>query len=145
MIYFLHDAQADRIKIGTTIRLTERLAAHKRKHGWNAVVLGVMRGSYADEATIHQRFAHLSLGAEMFRDDEELMEFIRLETVPWDGQDEAPRMVGVRLPKELARKLKVVAKCQGRSMAEVFEENIRGPLTARYEAVIAKRAKKKAE
>lgn len=71
------------VKIGTTIRLAERLKALSR--GDCAIdgltpgpveLLATMSGDVSAESELHERFAHLRIGGEWFLPDDELRAFI---------------------------------------------------------------------
>jgi hypothetical protein len=96
LIYFIRAVSGKgAIKIGTTARLTARLKQLERKHGVSLQVLGVLDGRYAEEHALHVKFAHLLQRDEWFGAHPDLTDFIATETRPWDGEDDAPRLVTV--------------------------------------------------
>ena len=88
MIYFIKSPQGP-IKIGTTIRLTQRLRALASEHGQGLEVLAVADGSFEVERNLHRRFAHLRKVGEWFEPGDDLLGFIVSDGKPWDGSDEA--------------------------------------------------------
>jgi hypothetical protein len=100
-VYFLLDEAKDRIRIGSTHNLLDRLFKHlKAPVGSLWKVLGVTEGGIDREKEIHALFAKLRLkrestrkkkvsGAsdEWFRDTPELRTWITENTKPWDGSD----------------------------------------------------------
>jgi hypothetical protein len=91
MIYFIRRPDGGPIKIGTTIRLTERLKQLIAEHGPGLEVLAVAEGSYDRERELHRRFSHLRHGrTEQFEPGDDLVGFIVAEGRAWDGSDESP-------------------------------------------------------
>jgi hypothetical protein len=103
MIYFVQVKPDGLIKIGTTIRLSVRLAQLQIEHGAKFTVLGILDGSYADESALHRQFLSLRQQGEWFDPAPELLTFIADETRPWDGRDERPT-VTTKIDPELLRK-----------------------------------------
>lgn len=90
MIYFIQRASDQAIKIGTTIRLSQRLKALRAAFG-DCAVVAIMDGSYADESALHDRFDSLLVqGREWFSNAQSLIDFINSEGRVWDGTDEQP-------------------------------------------------------
>jgi DNA-binding XRE family transcriptional regulator len=87
MIYFIKSARG-RIKIGTTIRLKQRLKELETGHGEPLEVLAVADGSTEAERYLHRRFAHLRVMGEWFESGEDLMALIASDCRPWDGLDD---------------------------------------------------------
>jgi T5orf172 domain len=87
VIYFIR-SPGGRIKIGTTIRLSERLKQLVAEHGEGLEVLAVVEGSYEAEKGLHDRFGHLRIVNEWFEPGDDLVGFIVAEGRPWDGSDE---------------------------------------------------------
>jgi hypothetical protein len=90
VIYFMQAGGTELIKIGTTIRLSQRLRQIESAIGCACRVLGVMDGSYAEEGELHRKFSHLWLESEWFEPTDELIRFIASVARPWDGEDEVP-------------------------------------------------------
>lgn len=94
MIYFLQAPDGGLIKIGTTIRLTERLKVHQTETRQRLLVLGVMDGARKRERELHRQFASIRVypgwQSEWFHPDTGLIEFIAHHARAWDGTDEAP-------------------------------------------------------
>ncbi len=100
-VYFLLDESKDRVRIGSTHNLLQRLFTHLNSQtGRQWIVLGVIEGGVAREKEIHSSFAHLRLdressrgnpvpGAsdEWFRNTPELRSWIRENTNAWDSSD----------------------------------------------------------
>ena len=114
MIYFIKSPDGP-IKIGTTIRLSERLKELVAEHGEGLEVLAVVDGSFDDERELHGRFAHLRRVGEWFEPGDDLVGFIVAEGKPWD---EAPmKPVRLDLTSDVHRMLRLVAAHEGASMA----------------------------
>lgn len=94
MIYFLRRPEGGPIKIGSTINLTKRLEGHRSVMGGDFVVLGVMPGNTKEEMLLHRQFWDLKIPKpprlEWFEPREDLLEFIRTHSTPWDGSVDAP-------------------------------------------------------
>jgi hypothetical protein len=88
MIYFAQPSDGGRIKIGTTIRLSQRLKQLAAEHGCDLHVLAVQDGGPDDEVLLHRRFAHLRAVGEWFEPGDDLVGFIMAEGRPWDGSDD---------------------------------------------------------
>jgi hypothetical protein len=128
MIYFLQEPDGGPIKIGTTIRLSQRVKQLEKEQGVPLRVLGVMDGSYADETALHGRFVRDERGREWFRANTELTAFIAAETRPWDGTDEVPLSalgVPVKIDASVIHDARIVAAYEGKSLAAYLNETIR--------------------
>jgi hypothetical protein len=90
LIYFVQSVDGGPIKIGVSIRLSERLKQLEKEAGRSLRVLGVIPGGRLDEQTLHYRFSRLRTEGEWFNPGESLLDFIRTKAVPWDGIDESP-------------------------------------------------------
>lgn len=88
MIYFIQADASRRIKIGTTIRLSARLKKLEAEHSARLEVLGVRDGGLVEERVLHDKFSEFHVYDEWFRPHDDLLEFIRTETIAWDGTDE---------------------------------------------------------
>jgi hypothetical protein len=142
MIYFLQEPDGGPIKIGTTIRLSQRVKQLEKEQGVPLRVLGVMNGSYADETALHGRFVRDGRGREWFRANTELTAFIAAETRPWDGTDEVPLSalgVPVKMDADVVRKARIVAAYEGKSLAAYLNETIR-PIVERQLQEYSRRA-----
>jgi hypothetical protein len=117
MIYFVGSPEGP-IKIGTTIRLSERIKSLVNDYGEWLQILGVVDGSYSREKELHAQFSHLRIGGEWFRTGDDLMAFISSETRPWDHEDESPRMAVVKFDRTLAQKSKLIASRMGIDMSQ---------------------------
>lgn len=90
MIYFILALDgSNHVKIGTTVRLTERLKQLTAEQGAELRVLGIMDGGYAEERAIHDKFEAHWLHGEWFVSNPELTDFIAMEGRPWNGKDES--------------------------------------------------------
>lgn len=97
VVYFIQSASG-RIKIGTTRQLKSRLRSLIRQSGETLRVLAIIKGRYAEEKMLHQRFAHCRSYGEWFEPGDDLLSFIAAQGQPWDGEDErSRRLVQVRL------------------------------------------------
>jgi hypothetical protein len=122
MIYFIQDADG-LIKIGTTIRLSQRLKQLNSERKQELKVLGVVDGSYADEAVLHLRFAHSRVLGEWFQPTDELNDFIATDARPWDGIDEKPEIYSVvKIDGAILDKARLVAASLGMSTADYVSE-----------------------
>jgi hypothetical protein len=126
VIYFIRKPDGP-IKIGTTIRLSERLQQLALEYGEGLEVLGVAEGSFEVERGLHSRFRHLRLVGEWFEPGDDLIGFIVSDGRPWDGSDEKP-VVKMCLRRSEHAKLKIVAACQGREISEILSEITRNPI-----------------
>lgn len=132
MIYFVQSPAGGPIKIGTTIRLSVRLAQLFAEHG-RLVVLAVLDGSYADESALHQRFAHLRGLGEWFLPGKDLLEFIWQEGLPWDGVDESPTGTSVKIDRAICHKAKQVAVHRSISFTDYLCELLGDPVDRDYQ------------
>jgi hypothetical protein len=126
MIYLIQDADG-LIKIGTTIRLSQRLKQLKSEHKQHLKVLGVVDGSYADEAVLHLRFAHSRVLGEWFQPTDELNDFIATDARPWDGSDEKAPTAIIRVTQKVADDARTVANLNGMAVADYLDE-VLGPV-----------------
>jgi hypothetical protein len=121
LIYFIANRDRSGIKIGTTIRLSERLKQLAAEHGEGLEVLAVVDGSYETEKGIHRRFSHLRIVNEWFEPGDDLVGFIVSEGREWDGRDEVPlAALGTpyRFSSEAIRWARIASGYTGESMAE---------------------------
>lgn len=129
MIYFIQRPDNKLIKIGTTIRLSERLKALCAEAGDDLVVLAVADGSFDQERALHQRFGHLRVFGEWFEPGSDLLGFIVSEGSPWDRsrqmEEQGALPQSVKVDRTLAFKAKMVASQRGITMAEYISELIR--------------------
>ena len=135
MVYFIR-SPAGPIKIGTTIRLSQRLANLRTQHGPGLEVLAVLDGSFEVEKALHVRFVHLRREKEWFDPDADLMAFIAAEGLPWDGQDEAGGVRLLRVDSEFARAVTLLARFSRQSVAEWLEENLLPTVLEKYDQAI---------
>jgi hypothetical protein len=91
VIYFIQPRAGGLIKIGTTIRLSDRLKQLATECGEELQVLAVVEGSRPEERDLHQRFGHLRRHGEWFEPGDDLLAFVVRDAQPWDGQDEQGR------------------------------------------------------
>lgn len=110
MIYFLRAEQTSYnkrtgntievgyVKIGTTVRLSQRLKQIATNIGHTPTVLGVLDGGYAEEAALHERYKGFRRGGEWFDPEHSnLLTLIDDEARPWDGVDEKPDCLAVQI------------------------------------------------
>lgn len=121
MIYFIRSRSGGSIKIGTTVRLSERLKQLVSEAGDDIEVLAVTNGSFSEENALHQRFAHLRQHGEWFEPGDDLLGFIVHEARPWDGSDEAPCMAVAKVRKRIISHAKQVAEHRGLELWEYME------------------------
>lgn len=108
------------IKIGTTIRLSERLKQLIKDAGQPLQVLAVVDGGPAEEKQLHERFSHLRVVDEWFEAGDDLIGFIVAEASPWDGSDEpesSTKPVRLVLPAAEHERLERCARRIGLSMS----------------------------
>lgn len=100
-VYFILDEPKDRIRIGSTHNLINRLFTHLNQlAGQRWIVLGVIEGGVGREKEIHAMFAELRLeresrrghevaaaSDEWFRNTPVLRAWIEQNAKPWDGSD----------------------------------------------------------
>jgi len=89
VVYFVRRERDGLIKIGTTIRLSERLKQIAAKEGCEITLLAVTPGDRKREMALHGQFAHLNVEWEWFEPAEGLLSFIATDAQPWDGVDES--------------------------------------------------------
>jgi hypothetical protein len=149
MIYFTRAKQdtgeikAGMIKIGTTIRLSERLKQLPVEYGTDVELIAVLDGDHTTEGDLHRQFDHLRVVGEWFLPDEDLLEFIAARGREWDGIDEAPPMPcmskdlkTVFLEKDLASKAYVIAKLRGMITARYLSAKFRVDIEKDYVQVL---------
>lgn len=73
-VYFVRTRE--RIKIGMSTNVDERLKALSTMCPTPLELLAVVEGAHAEESQLHRRFAHLRLHGEWFRAETELLAFI---------------------------------------------------------------------
>lgn len=138
MIYFIRNSDGSRIKIGTTIRLSERLKQLASEHGDGLQVLAVIDGNHSEEKALHRRFSHLRIVKEWFEPGDDLVGFILSEGREWDGGDEAERFITVKIPKAALSMLGIIAVAEDKNIATVLGELIDAPVRERYRKSLAK-------
>lgn len=109
MIYFIQPIEGGPIKIGTSIRLTQRLKELAAAHQCELRVLAVMAGGYAEEAELHRKFSHLKVVNEWFEAGDDLLGFIVESANQWDGVDEVPPVLALS-PAKIGSEAIVLAK-----------------------------------
>jgi hypothetical protein len=136
VIYFLRceknfqDLKVGWIKIGTTIRLSERLKQITYEIGHMPTVLGILDGGHKEEKLLHRRFAAMRAGehslSEWFYPKSELLKHIESKCKKWDGSDEVP-LDGkpVRLPSDVHYWARIVATFREESISDVLGEILR--------------------
>jgi hypothetical protein len=121
------------IKIGTSIRLINRLKQITAEIGHTPTVIAVCDGSRTEEKALHYRFrASRELG-EWFSPNDELHETIAAEGRPWNWADESPTtpfMWTVRVTDEAFVTARIAAGYTGEEVSEyvsriVHEEGFR--------------------
>lgn len=142
MIYFLR-SPAGPIKIGTTIRLSQRLRQLAAEHGEGLEVLAVLEGSREVEQALHGRFAHLRRVGEWFEPGDDLMGFIVSDGRPWDGTDEvaAPDIATIRVETEVNELVRKAAAISRESMVafatRILREQAEAVILADAERIVA--------
>lgn len=128
MIYFLRDGQGH-IKIGTTVRLSERKCQLESEVGEPLEVVGVMGGSYREESALHRRFADHNIVNEWFEPHADLLAFIEENAAPWDGVDEKPQYAIAKIDALVMRDARVVVASTGEKLAD-YLSRLLAPIVA---------------
>lgn len=144
MIYFIRDPEDETIKIGTTIRLSQRLQQLRSEHRSDLKLLAVQDGGLLEERALHVRFSHLKVVDEWYRCDPELIEHIAAAGRPWDGVDEAPdlpkRGSKVRVSDQLAQAIKTASALEQMSIAEFADAYLLPEVRNHYRSLVAQKA-----
>jgi hypothetical protein len=122
LIYFIRDEATNRIKIGTTIRLSQRLYQLGLMTKGPLHVLAVLPGSFADESALHERFKSLRVVGEWFKPEPELIDFITTKGQAWDGSDEGPRLVSIRLDSDIVDLVRIAAAMKRVSVSDYINQ-----------------------
>jgi hypothetical protein len=145
MIYFVRSPRGGPIKIGTTIRLADRLPALNRGRFGPVEVLAIMDGGYDEEAALHRKFRYwrcedsFSEGdTEWFTPCDKLLALIETEGRPWTEIDDDGAFVTVKIGRPEHARLKLVAGVQGRDISDLLTDLVRGPLERLYKQALAK-------
>lgn len=121
MIYFIQSEDGGPIKIGTTIRLSQRLKQLAAESGGNLRVLAVTDGDRKIERMLHERFDYLRVTGEWFEPGDDLTGFIVTDAREWDGEDEQSPAekteVRMRLDTSLAERIQAQADAEGLPVA----------------------------
>jgi Meiotically up-regulated gene 113 len=144
LIYFIKSPSGP-IKIGTTIRLSERLKQLAADHGEGLEVLAVVEGSYEAEKGLHDRFGHLRIVNEWFEPGDDLVGFIVAEGRPWDGTDDVPLDrpgTLVRVSDAFADALRKASALQSVSMADFADANLLAVVQKLYRDTLARESKR---
>jgi hypothetical protein len=127
VIYFICRPDDHRIKIGTTVRLSERLKQLVAQCDADLDVIAVMDGSFSEETGLHRRFAHLRTVGEWFEPGDDLIGFIVAEGREWDGSDDIPKDdVSVKMDAGVVEDCRIAASFKRMSLAEYLSETMRG-------------------
>jgi hypothetical protein len=140
VIYFVQ-REDHCIKIGTTIRLSQRLKTLRNMWGNSCRVLAVTDGGFADEAVLHKQFKDSCRGGEWFAPDESLLVFIANEGQTWDGTDEVEALGSAKMDMEVVDDCRIAAAFCGMSLAEYLSERMRVAAKKDIDEGYAKRAK----
>jgi len=73
-VYFIRSA--DKVKIGVSMNVPQRIKALRTMSGAEVELLAVAKGTQREEAQLHNRFAHLRTHGEWFRAEPELLDFV---------------------------------------------------------------------
>jgi hypothetical protein len=132
MVYFIQGITGGLIKIGTTVRLTERLRTLCKEYGEELRVLAVIDGSYQKEKSLHRRFSHINIENEWFSPSDDLLGFIVETGREWDGTDEAqPRNdEAIRIRSDVAAKARIAASYLGLSITD-YVSNVLEPIVSK--------------
>ena len=135
MIYFIK-SPTGAIKIGTTIRLSQRLKQLAAEHGPGLEVLAVADGSFEVERALHRRFAHLRQVGEWFEPGDDLMGFIVSDGKPWDSSEDNPPTVPIKVDRGIAAKAKIVASDRGIDLAAYVSEVLRATVDKDWSKIV---------
>jgi hypothetical protein len=130
MIYFIQANEGGPIKIGTSVRLSLRIKQLAKEERRTIRVLGIMPGSYADEAALHRRFRDILDHGEWFRPEPALLNLIEQETSPWDGKDDKPNGSMARITGDVLTKAKIVSADRDMKISDYLNSILR-PLVER--------------
>jgi hypothetical protein len=125
LIYFVESSEGLRIKIGTTIRLSQRIKQLRSQYGEGLKVVAVTEGSFVEEARLHARFADLRIEGEWFVAHPVIRAFIRDHADVWDGLDEAACDVSVKMDERVVKRAKIAAASRDMTLAEYLSEVVR--------------------
>lgn len=141
MIYFLQSEDGGHIKIGTTIRLTERLKQLSKETGTRLRVLAITDGGYDTEGELHARFGHLRVAdeREWFEPGDDLIGFIVTEGREWDGSDEAPLLRSAKLDQDVIETARIVSAYRNEPMMDLLSSILRPILAKMEREEVAKR------
>jgi hypothetical protein len=118
VIYFIKRPNDGRIKIGTSVRLVDRLKQLACEFGEGLAVLAVVDGHKDEERSLHRRFAHLRVVGEWFEPGDELLGLITTEGREWDGNNETSAIdIRLLIDGDLYRRIQAVADREGNSVA----------------------------
>lgn len=139
MIYFVQPIDGGPIKIGTTIRLTERFGQLEKDWGAPLKILAVMDGRFSTENELHRQFNHLRLRGEWFSPSEELLSFIESTGRSWDGSDDVP-VVGVKIDVNVIRQARIIAAIRDVTIAEYLSVLLRPLVERDYKEALSREA-----
>ena len=146
MIYFIEHPEDKHIKIGTTIRLSQRLQYLRSEYRSHLNVLAVRDGGIREERSLHDRFDHLNVVDEWFHPGPELLGYIATEARAWDGVDETPRPLKlgtlIRVSDEFAEAIRDATGFEKMSAAEYIDLHLLAIVRKRYRDAVIKAAKK---
>jgi hypothetical protein len=141
VIYFVERPGDGHIKIGTTIRLSERLKQLMAEYGDGLVVLAIVEGDHRGEYGLHRRFAHLRTVGEWFEPGDDLLGYIVAEGQEWDGSDDDPGYLSAKLPVDVIESARIVAAYRGETITEMLGDILRPILADMEKEEVAKRSK----
>lgn len=75
-IYFIKESALGSIKIGISRSVADRLSQLQRNMPQKLECLGFIEGNFSDEKILHEKFSHLKIRGEWFREDNELSDFL---------------------------------------------------------------------
>ena len=81
MIYFLHAASVNLVKIGFSFNPEDRANTLRLLSPVSLEIIGILYGDRDEEIRLHKRFSHLRAHGEWFHATEELKCFAALETM----------------------------------------------------------------
>lgn len=76
-VYFVRAGTLGPIKIGFASDVRKRLRALQTASAQQLRIIGTIDGQLRDEAAMHKQWAHLRMGGEWFRAEDELLDFVR--------------------------------------------------------------------
>jgi hypothetical protein len=140
LVYFIQAVEGGRIKIGTTIRLTERLKTLAKEAGSELRVLAVVDGDRKIEKGLHRRFSQLRAVGEWFEPGDDLLGFIVQEGREWNGENESDYAT-IKIRRDVLDDCRLAAAMKSVSLTDYISDAMREVAKRDVDAAIAERQK----